>query len=194
MSDGVSKIFCCSFGVWLWLAPPIFGSSATENSPAASQPSFSEYEVKAAFLYHFTKYFQWPEDDRSDLLTIAVLGKSEILDPLREIAREKTVGRKRLVVLQCSEVNEIGRPHILFIARSAVSQVPLVLEKARQGHSVTVGEAEGLGARGVAVNFVLREGSVKFEVNERALKEAQVQASSQLLRLAILVGEEKGSE
>jgi hypothetical protein len=55
-----------------------------------------------------------------------------------------------------------------------------------------VGEAEGLGFLGVAVNFVLREGTVKFEMNEQALKKARIQTSSQLLKLAILVNGKKG--
>ncbi len=160
---------------------------------ATEEESRFEYEVKAVFLYNFTRYLQWPEEPEGEAFAIAVLGESGIVEPLRAIAGQKTVGSLPIVVRQCAAVEEIGRPRILFVARSAVLQLPRVLEKTRGTSILIVGEAEGLGSRGVAVNFVLRDGAVKFEMNERALDDARIQVGSQLLKLAILVDAEKGS-
>lgn len=169
-----------------------FPAAARDFDPAPQDPSFTEYDIKAVFLYHFTQYLRWPEDIEPDVFTIVVFGDSDIIAPLREIAKKKTVGLKPIVIRQCFEIGQIGRPRILFLAKSALSGIAQVLEKTRGTDILTIGEAEGLGSRGVAVNFVLREGTVKFEVSEKALKEARIQTSSQLLRLAILVDGDKG--
>jgi hypothetical protein len=166
-------------------AAPIFGQAPGEDSTY-------EYEVKAVFLYNFTRYLHWPEKTGTEAFTIVVLGKSGIVEPLQEIARKKTVGSKPIVVRQCFEAGKIGRPRILFIAKSAVPGISRVLEKIRGREILTVSEAEGLGSQGVAVNFVPRDGTIKFEMNEKALRDAGIQVSSQLLKLAIRVDEENG--
>ncbi len=159
--------------------------------PPADKATY-EYDVKAVFLYNFTRYVQWPAALEPGGLTIVVLGESGIVAPLQEIARKRALGQAPIVVRQCLEIGRIGRPRILFIARSAVPQIARVLEMTRGTDILTVGEAEGLAARGVAVNFVERDGTIKFEMSERTLKEARIQVSSQLLKLAILVDEENG--
>ncbi len=169
----------------LLAAAPAFG-------PGPAQAASYEYEVKAVFLYNFTRYLQWPDEPADGAFTIVILGRSGIVGPLEEIARKKSVGSTPIVVRQCFDVKAVGRPRILFIARTAAEDVSRVLEKTRGTDILTVGETEGLGSRGVAVNFVLRDETIKFEMNESALREARIQVGSQLLKLAILVGKESG--
>jgi hypothetical protein len=159
--------------------------------PAQVGGAAAEYDVKAAFLYHFTRYLQWPKTAEPETFTIVVLGKSGIVAPLQEISRKKTAGSMPIVIRQCFDAAQIGHPRILFIANSAVGKLSQALEKTRGTDILTVGETEGLGARGVAVNFVERDGNVKFEMNEGVLKGARIQAGSQLLKLAILIDAEK---
>lgn len=167
-------------------------SAARSVPPPQAEISTYEYDVKAVFLYNFTRYVQWPEALEPEGLTIVVLGKSAIVAPLQEIARKRAVGQTPIVVRQCLEIGQIGRPRILFVARSAVPEIARVLEKTRGTDILTVSEAEGLAARGVAINFVERNGTIRFEMSERTLREARIQVSSQLLKLAILVDEENG--
>ena len=170
----------------LLLAFPPFWAFAQAGAGNAESP----YDVKAAFLYHFTRYLQWPAESKPEAFTIVVLGDSEVVAPLRRIAEIKTVGTLPIRVRQCARVEEVGHPRILFVSESATSLIPQVLERTRGADILTVGEASGPKARGLAVNFVLRGGSVKFQIDEGVLREARIQASSQLLRLAILVGGE----
>jgi len=151
-----------------------------------------EYDIKAVFLYNFTRYIQWPEAPGPAGLTITVLGESPILTPLQEIARKRADGPSPIVVRQCFEAGEINRPRILFIARSALPELDRVLKLVRGTDILTVGESEGLAARGVAVNFVERDGTIRFEVSERTLEQARIKVSSQLLKLAIRIDEQNG--
>jgi hypothetical protein len=168
----------------------ILGTFLCASGIAGSMPGDAgayEDEVKAAYLYHFTRYLEWPGEQAPRAFDIAVLGDSGIVVPLQEIARKKTVGSLPIAVRQVLDLAQIGRPRILFIARTASRWLPQVLEKTRGKECLTVSEEEGLAASGTAVNFILRDGAVKFEMNEKALKEARIQPSAQLLKLAILV-------
>lgn len=153
-----------------------------------------EYDVKAVFLHHFTRYVRWPAVPATEPFEIVVLGESDILAPLRAIASRKTVDGRPIVVRQAFAVGEIGHPRLVFVAKG--SKVPLaeVIAAARGGGILTVSEAEGNAARGIALNFVPRGGSIGFEVNERAIREAGLSAGAQLLEIGIRVepaGEER---
>ncbi len=154
----------------------------------------AEAEVKAVFLFNFIRYLTWPEKNDSADFLISVLGDSPIYGPLREIAGKKSAGSIPIRVQQSDQFQTIGIPRILFISDSVSSLLPEILEKFRGTETLIVGETEGLAVRGAAINFVLRDDSVKFEINVAVLKAARIQAGSQLLRLAILVdGEAEGS-
>ena len=178
-------------GFLLALAVAAFPSAAALRPAAPVGPAPSEYDLKAVFLYNFTRYLQWPEEDATGAFEIAVLGDSGIVAPLQEIAAKKTVRSAPIVVRRCEEPGQIGRPRILFLARPAAPSLKRALNAARGAGILTVGEEEGLAARGAAVNFVLREETVKFEVSVKALKAAGIQAGSQLLKLAIRIGGER---
>ncbi len=147
----------------------------------------SEYELKAVFIHHLTRYLQWPEPAPSGHFEIAVLGDSAIVPPLQAIAAKETIHARPIAVRAVADLESLGQPEVLFIARPAAGHLPRVLKKTRGRPILTVAEEEGLAARGVAVNFVLRGESVRFEVNEAALRESAIAPGSQLLKLAILV-------
>ena len=155
--------------------------------------SASEAAVKAVFLYHFIRYLQWPGEFDREPCPIVVLGDSAIWEPLQEIAAKKTNGSVLLRVRRCAELKDTGRPRILFLSDSSAFLLPEALEKFRGTSVLVVGETEGLARRGAAINFVLRDDRVKFEINLEALKKAGIQAGSQLLRLAILVEGDKAA-
>jgi hypothetical protein len=162
---------------WLVAALP----SGAEPEAAAG----SEYDVKAVFLYKFTRYLQWPAGDEPEAFEIAVLGESPILEPLQAIALRKTVGALPIVVRRCGGAAEIGRPRILFVPGADPARLARALEAVRGAGVLTVAEHEGAAGEGAAINFILRNEALRFEINERALAAAGIQAGSQLLKLAV---------
>ena len=145
-----------------------------------------EDKVKSAFLYKFSKYVQWPDLDASQDFKIAVLGDSPLLPLLEEISGRPTDGKK-IRVEHLRGVEEIGSCQILFIPAGEKERIDGILKKVAGRSILTVGESKGLAARGVAVNFVVVEGRLRFEINRRAAARAGLQISSELLKLAILV-------
>jgi len=169
-------------------------SRHTGVAQPASGPGPAPYEqqVKAVFVYEFTHYLRWPTDSSARPFVIAVLGETIIVEPLREIAAKRKVGERDIVVRPVSTAAEAGDCQVLFIASSAAQSTSQVRKELGGRALLTIGETEGAARRGLAVNFYLDEGRVRFEINLGALRRAGIEPSSKLLTLARLIDEEEG--
>jgi hypothetical protein len=159
--------------------------------PAFAQPEQArEYEIKATFVYHFTKYIRWPDIDSAETFDIGILGKSEITAPLEEIARKRSAYDKRIRILHFNSIRHVDDCHLLFIPSSEKENLQEILSVVENKSILTVGESEGFAREGVAINFIILEGKTKFELNSRVIDRAGLQVSSQLIKLAILIEQE----
>lgn len=150
------------------------------------QSEAEEYTLKAAFIYNFTKYIEWDATSQEEEFIIGVLGDSPINRPLAEIARTKSVNGKRIVLTKFSSPDKITFCHVLFISRNASFPLNEIVEKSSKG-TLLVSEKAGSAIRGAAVNFIIVNNNLKFEVNTKTINSAGLKASSQLLKLAIIV-------
>jgi hypothetical protein len=153
-------------------------------SRALCQSQEGEYNLKAAFVYNFTKYVNWPAIAEEDF-TIGIVGESPIYEPLLEIARTKTVNDKKITIKVFNKLEEITFCDILYISKNTTIPIYSILTRIGPG-TLTVSEQEGYAKEGTAFNFVLVKDKLRFESNLRALSSARLKASSQLLKLAIL--------
>ncbi|HPG67680.1 MAG TPA: YfiR family protein [Candidatus Hydrogenedentes bacterium] len=160
---------------------------------ATESESSRTNDIKAVFIYKFTGYVTWP-DDEAETFTIAVLGSSGLLPPLRKIAEKRQVDSRSVVIRECTKVDEISGAHIVLIAESMEEYLPAIVKKAEAERILTVGSREGLAEKGAAVDFVSTEDRVGFEMNLDAVQRAGLKVSSQLTKLAILVGGDRASE
>jgi YfiR/HmsC-like len=159
-------------------------------APAAGvQDTASEYDVKAAFLYNFTKFVDWPpwafHNDRSTV-RLCVLGDDPFGESLREIAEGEVAGR-RLTVLSVPAMNDPAGCQILFVSRSERERLPEILAAVRDAPVMTVSDTKGFLEQGGIINFVLEGSRVRFEINQEAADRARLKISSRLLRLATRV-------
>lgn len=162
------------------------------HAPVGAQPDarLTEYQVEAAFLYHFAKYVTWPPRafaSPEEPIVIGVLGIDPFGDDLvRTVAREKPVQGRMFRVAQSHSAAELARCQILFISASEegrLAQHFTALQRANSA-ALTVGEsAEFLDAGGM-VRFVVENKKVRFEINARAAEAAGISISSKLLNLA----------
>jgi hypothetical protein len=154
----------------------------------------TEWEVKAAYLYNFARFVEWPEDpdvapDRP--FVVGVLGRDPFGRVLDDTLSGKSLAGRPIVVRRLEKPEDANTVQILFLSPSVIGALPLIL-RATQGRPVlTVGDSEGLAERGVILNFRLQDNRVRFEVNLRRADEAHLRISSQLLKLAVAV--ERGS-
>jgi hypothetical protein len=157
-------------------------------SGAGAQTSTAgEYQVKAAFLYNFAKFVEWPASTFSDAsapLQICVFGRDPFGQTLRDITSEKTVQGRKLEINLVSDLPHARSCHILFIVASAETPVKQIVEGLRGAGVLTVGDSKGFTEQGGMINFVLENDRVQFEVNRTAAEKAGLKISSRLLSVA----------
>lgn len=145
-----------------------------------------EYKVKAAFLYNFTLFVEWPAEAFSgndSPLNICILGKSPFGDVLGSL-KGKTVKTRKLVVRQINSVQEMRSCQVLFVSASEKMQLPNILAAAKNQNVLTVSDMDGFAEAGGIINFITLEDKVRFEINLKAAQQARLKISSQLLKLA----------
>lgn len=169
-----------------WFVVPGGGGSGL----GAQSPS--EYEVKAAFLYNFAKFVEWPPEAFPDASAPIVIGvvRNDYFNYIlaRTVAGKVVQGRKFLVRLW--KRNQ-GSPNwqILFISSSEGNALAEILQSIKGSSMLTVGETQGFAARGGMINFILSDNRVRFEINQKSAQSAGLKISSKLLALATSVWE-----
>jgi hypothetical protein len=138
-----------------------------------------EYRLKAAFLYNFAKFVEWPIADR-DRFTICVVGADGVAEELAGVVAGKQVAELPVAVERVAADAPAGC-QILFVTAAAEAE-----DAARRAGAgvLTVGEGPDFAARGGMIAFTQEENRLRFEINKRAAQEAGLQVSSKLLKLA----------
>ncbi|HBL27533.1 MAG TPA: DUF4154 domain-containing protein [Acidobacteria bacterium] len=154
-------------------------------------PFAEEYSIKAAYLFKFTKFVEWPREAfQSDpghhvFCVYRADPFGEVLD--RTLAGKQVEGRTA-VVRRVKNLEELPRCQVVFLAAAEAAGLPKVLTALGETPVLLVGESPGFATRGGMVNFVLRERNVRFEINPRAAAQARLKLDAQLLDLAEIVG------
>jgi hypothetical protein len=153
-------------------------------SPALSsgQDVGLEYRVKAAYLFNFTKFVEWPAGafDKASAFSICVAGRSPFGPALASTFGGETAAGLPLAA-RVVNPGEASSCHVLFVPRG-IAAAPYLREIATSP-VLTVGEAPDFLAQGGAINFVLESGRVRFEINQMAAERARLRVSSRLLQL-----------
>lgn len=153
--------------------------------PAAAQRQLSEHEVKAAFLYNFMKFVEWPQpDDRSAARSICVAGRDPLHEVLETIAQGKQVNGREVVVRQLAGDDDPRECHAIFIVASEASRTASILQRVRYAAVLTVGETRRFVTDGGMVRFYVEGNRVRFEIDPAGAQRAGLKISSQLLSLA----------
>jgi len=165
--------------IWLLAAfwPP--------SGQAAGRP-MDEYQIKAAFLYHFAKFTEWPPGTlpRDDTpLLFGILSWDASLYWTAEIETQTVRGRK-IVVKHLRTPEELdSRYHVVFIHHSLSNQANAVVQCLRNLPVLIVGDEIGLTG-GCSINFIKINNKIHFEVNLEAVRNNRLKISSEMLKLA----------
>jgi len=150
-----------------------------------------EYLLKAAFLFNFAQFVDWPTDafvDGATPITIAVLGDDPFGATLDETVANELAHNRRLVVRRYRNVDEIEACHILFIGASQMNRLERIPEKLATRSVLTVGEGPDFTAHSGIIAFELKQRRLRLRINLTAANAARLTISSKLLRQADIVG------
>lgn len=149
-----------------------------------------EYQVKAAFLYNFAKFVEWPPsafETSHDPVVICLLGQSRFANALEEAVQRKIVGERPFAVREIASAEPASNCHILFVSSSERKRLRSIRNLVNGSGTLTVGESTGFAAEGGVVNFKLENGRVRLEINPDAAEHEKLHISSKLLSLAQIV-------
>ena len=160
-------------------------------SVAAELSRPAEYEIKAAFLYNFIKFTEWPAQalgKQEEPFVIGVLGRDPFGAALDKLIEGETIHSKSIVARRFPRMDEAAaNSHVLFISSSEESQLPTILRLVDRQGVLTVSEIESFAQRGGVINLKKENNKIVFEINIEAAKRAGLTMNAQLLKLAKIV-------
>jgi hypothetical protein len=171
-------------GVMIMMALRPSDAYAQESKPG-------EYQVKAAFLYNFVKFVEWPDDKNAPtgrVINICILGEDPFGNAF-DFIKDETIENRRLVIKRFKTLQHIENCHVLFISRSEQEYLGQILTTVKGLNILTVGDTEGFAQKGVIINFYIEESRVRFEININSLKLSGWRISSKVMHLARIIQE-----
>jgi hypothetical protein len=148
----------------------------------------TEYQLKAAFLFNFAKFVEWPPEaftGSNSPMVICVLGPSPFGSDLAQTIQGKSVNGRPLNVQEVRSASEARKCHILFISAPEQKKLPEIFESLRGSSVLTVSETERFTEAGGMINFVSQDNKIRFQINDKAARSAGLKISSKLLSLAL---------
>jgi hypothetical protein len=173
-------------------------ASVCGRPPAATANTPMEYEVKAAFLFRFAQFVEWPSDtfkEASEPFTYCTIGDDPFHGALERTLTGKTIGQRAVRVEHLNGAGKIGECQVLFVGGPGDKKhVEETLANAGRLPILTVGEADRFAEDGGTIGFSTEDNKIRFEVNLDAAGKAGLKISAKLLALAkTVLGVPKGT-
>lgn len=178
-----------------------FFAAAIMLSLIAARPSWTlegtEYQVKGAMMINFIKFVQWPEpadgaaDGAADALrpqtiTIGIAGASEFESTLDRI-HGRQVGEKTIIIRRIRSLDQISACQVVYVGASAAHQSYPILRQVAGTPVLSIGEDEDFLNLGGIIRLYTEKAHVRFEINQRAARQAGLKLSAKLLEVAAVV-------
>lgn len=182
----IVKIFIVSLSVLTFMG----SFSAFAGRPDQTGGTPSEIQVKAAYLYNFVKFVDWPESsfrDEKAPIVIGVLGEDPFGSVLDETLAGKRIRGRELAVKRFKWLRDFKPCHILYISSSEKENLEQVLRKVEGTGIVTVSDTEGFAEQGVILNLVNENDKIRFKVNIDAAQDSRARISAKLLQFTRIV-------
>ncbi len=164
-----------------------YDSAAQEVHPTESQ-------VEAAYLFNFGKFVTWPSTRSADSFGVCILGKDPFGEALDATVTGESIDHKQIKVLRISRMPEADACNILFVSSSEEAHLAAILSDAQKFHWLTVSDMKHFAERGGDIGMLRQENRVRFEVNRSAAEQSSLVLSSELLKVATRVIQNKAGK
>jgi hypothetical protein len=162
---------------------------APRSAACVAVTEANEARLKAAFIYNFAAFTEWPSEARGaagNPVVLGVLGDDELLDAMAETLRTKVLAGRPVIVRGLVDVEDAHGCHVVYVGRRGGVDLAPTLEHLAGEHVLTVGDGVPFLRAGGVVCFTVQEDTLRFQVDMEAARRARLKLSSQLLRLAIV--------
>ncbi len=170
------------------LLTALLGAALAWPAPARAEDAMQrEYEIKAAYLYNFIRYIDWPANAApAGTFTIGIVGAPPV-GPVFDPLNKKEIKGCRVAVKEVSSAKDLDDCQIVFICASEKGRLSEILGELKDTRALTVSEINGFAEQGGIINFFSERNKVRFEINPEAAHRLGLTISSDLLKLAKLV-------
>jgi hypothetical protein len=139
-----------------------------------------ESKFQAIYMYNFTKYMNWPDQQ----ITIGVMGNSAVLTELNDIAR-RNPGKLKVIKITGNE--GVNTCNMIFLPEDQNENFDLIQNKIGSAAILLIVEDGALIQKGAEIAFYTENGKLKFALNKAALDASKIQVSSSLLAMAKVI-------
>jgi hypothetical protein len=140
------------------------------------------------FVYNFTKYFDWPESAKSGDFIVEIIGHQSVFDELTKITQGKKIGNQNIVIKNLNSIQEMSNnSHMVFVGHWQSRFIGDVLVKVSKHPVLVISEMEGMLDKGSDINFVIRDGTIKFEIKTTNVTIRQIKIDPRIRELAYRV-------
>jgi hypothetical protein len=145
-------------------------------------------KIKSIFIYNFTKYIEWPANQKQGDFVIGILGNSNpgLVKELEKMASLSKIGGRNFSIKVYNNVDEIGKCQLLFVIADKSNLLSAAVQKVSKNNTLVIGENSGLIKKGAVINFVYQENKQKFELSKINAEKSGLLVSSSLINMAIL--------
>ena len=165
------------------------------TAPERENASVAEAQRKAAFLYNFARFVEWPAGilvEPTSPIVICVLGQDPVTQELDRSIPGKFVDRHPVVIRDLKPPADEGVCQILFVAAGSERAAKGLLGRDPNAPVLTVGNRAGFAREHGIMNFTVQEDRVRFDINIDATKRARLKMSAKILSLANIVHDAEG--
>jgi hypothetical protein len=156
----------------------------------AQNKQASEYGVKAAFLYNFAKFVEWPPGTLASPkspITVCVFGTDPFGALLDDIVQGQTIDNHEIVARRTKKLEDLKACQIVFMSKSEIKRLSELLESLKGATTLLVGETLGFAEHGGTIQLYMEDNKVRFSVNLEAVQRAHLTINSNLLAMARIV-------
>lgn len=175
----------CTTKAALLLATLLLG-----GAPVEAQAPSDEAQIKAAFVYNFLKFVEWPADSfrgPQDTFVVAIIGVGPTADATERFLQSKKVGERPLLVRRLRWDQSLAGLDAAFVAERDEKKLRRVLDAAAIATVLTIGEGKDFATRGGVIALLIEDRKVRFDIDTGAAHMAGLQVSSKLLALTRVV-------
>ncbi|MDA3852823.1 MAG: YfiR family protein [Bacteroidales bacterium] len=153
----------------------------------SSYGQVSEYESKAAFIERFTRFVKWPSEIESQTFKMVVFGENPFNDALDELFEGTQIKNQNVELIYTDKIEDLNHVNLVYISSSEKSRVEEILIALSQKPILIIGDSNGFCKMGVHINMYVDDNYVRYEINQKALKESGIKVSSLLFASAKIV-------
>ena len=146
-----------------------------------------DYSLHAKYMYHFTKYFEWPTEKGTGSFIIGVYNNHEIYAELKKISEVKKINNRPILVVELTYDDDPTNCQMVFVGRPALATIDRLMLKMGGKPIMVLGDKMGYSRRGIDVNFIIKDDLLRFELSASALESKRIKIAKEMIALATAV-------